>query len=440
MVPQVAVLMPVPSVSLPIASTDAKSDDAPTYSIDSNRGNGSNQTVVSQDSPLALPIAGAPPALTAMPQIANAELSQTPTSPSSDTVSSVKPAAPEVSNTTTDTTATPASPAKQVAAVPAPAAIAIPSNPTAPDAPAQLLQMTQAAMPPAVPQSMPQLSASAPIPTHTPTAGTSASDKLSPGSSTTTMTDASRPAVSSAKGRPTASSDPRSKVKSTAADNVDDDQSTDKKSEGASFVAKLTEASSQAASRPADHVQTPAAPTTGSATPAPQPPASINDLQGTKTATPAPLPAPLTPGIPDVKSAIGVNSAQLLQSVHQSEMKLGMHSVEFGNISINTSLNHQAISAQISTEHPELSRALAMHLSAIEEKLGNAYGVNARVELRDSGTLANTNSQQHSGQQQPAASGKTFTAGAPRATSHLGALTPSTASSLVEDARLDIRI
>ena len=64
-------------------------------------------------------------------------------------------------------------------------------------------------------------------------------------------------------------------------------------------------------------------------------------------------------------------------------MRLGMRSAEFGNISISTSVSHQAISAQISLDHSELGRALAMHLPAIEEKLGSAYGLHARVEVRD---------------------------------------------------------
>jgi len=86
---------------------------------------------------------------------------------------------------------------------------------------------------------------------------------------------------------------------------------------------------------------------------------------------------------PDNQAAQGVNSAQLIQSVHSSEMKLGMQSAEFGNISISTSLNHQALSAQISIDHSDLGKALAVHLPAIEEKLGSAYGVQAKVELRD---------------------------------------------------------
>jgi hypothetical protein len=138
-----------------------------------------------------------------------------------------------------------------------------------------------------------------------------------------------------------------------------------------------------------------------------------------------------------------VNSAQLIQSVHQSEMRLGMHSTEFGAISINTSLSHQTISAQISTDHSELTRALALHLPAIEEKLGNAYGVQARVELRDSSmSSANGDSAQQSagggggkqGQRGGSSTGSDFMAGP------LSGLASTTTSSVADSTRLDIRI
>ena len=94
--------------------------------------------------------------------------------------------------------------------------------------------------------------------------------------------------------------------------------------------------------------------------------------------------------VPDHLPMQGISSAQLVQSVRSSEMKLGMQSPEFGNISISTSLIHQTLSAQISIDHSELGRALAVHLPAIEEKIGSAYGVQARVELRDSNNSASS--------------------------------------------------
>ncbi len=83
-----------------------------------------------------------------------------------------------------------------------------------------------------------------------------------------------------------------------------------------------------------------------------------------------------------------LSGAQLVQTMHGSEMKVGLNSAEFGKISIQTAVTHQTLSAQISTEHIELSRALAVHLPAMEQRLGNAYGLHTRVEIRDSNTSA----------------------------------------------------
>jgi hypothetical protein len=98
----------------------------------------------------------------------------------------------------------------------------------------------------------------------------------------------------------------------------------------------------------------------------------------------------------DPANVPAVNSAQLIQSVHRSEMRLGMQSAEFGNISISTSLNHQSLSAQISVDHPELGRALAVHLPAMEQKLGSAYGLQAKVDLNGGNSSASTASGQDS--------------------------------------------
>lgn len=78
-----------------------------------------------------------------------------------------------------------------------------------------------------------------------------------------------------------------------------------------------------------------------------------------------------------------INAARVLQSMNGTEMRVGMHSQEFGSISIATSVTPGGVAAQIALDHGALSRALATHLPAIEDKLGSALGVSARVELRD---------------------------------------------------------
>jgi hypothetical protein len=85
-----------------------------------------------------------------------------------------------------------------------------------------------------------------------------------------------------------------------------------------------------------------------------------------------------------------INTAKLIQSMGQSEMRVGMRSTEFGNISISTSSTRDLISAQISLDHGELARTLATHLPEISAKLGNQQ-MDVRIDMngasvRQSGT------------------------------------------------------
>ncbi len=158
----------------------------------------------------------------------------------------------------------------------------------------------------------------------------------------------------------------------------------------APFAARLTEAqaSAQAGTNGADATALPKAlegsqpltpniPLASAQTNLPSAP-----LASAPAATPS-APAAIAEPSADPAALPSASSAQLIQSAGQTEMRLGMRSTEFGNISISTSVSHQTISAQISLDHPELGRALAAHLPAIEEKLGSAYGLHARVEVRD---------------------------------------------------------
>ena len=101
----------------------------------------------------------------------------------------------------------------------------------------------------------------------------------------------------------------------------------------------------------------------------------------------------------DASATQVVHRAQLIQAMHQSEMRMGMNSAEFGNISISAAVSHQMLSAQISLNHAELSRALTAQLPDIEKKLGNAYGLPSRVEVRDGSSTAQQGSSQRNGEQ-----------------------------------------
>jgi hypothetical protein len=136
-----------------------------------------------------------------------------------------------------------------------------------------------------------------------------------------------------------------------------------------------------------------------------------------------------------------VHSAQIIQAMHQSEMRMGMNSAEFGNISITTSVTHQTLSAQISLDHAELSRALAIHLPSIEEKLGSAYGLQARVEVRDNSATSQGDA---SGRDRSNAQGHGKASGSASLTPSPAVLamsaSQSTSSLPAASARLDIMI
>jgi hypothetical protein len=76
-----------------------------------------------------------------------------------------------------------------------------------------------------------------------------------------------------------------------------------------------------------------------------------------------------------------INTARLIQSVGQSEMRVGMRSAEFGNISIRTSSTPELMSAEISVDHGDLARMLATHVPEIQAKLGGGQPVHVQVEM-----------------------------------------------------------
>lgn len=87
----------------------------------------------------------------------------------------------------------------------------------------------------------------------------------------------------------------------------------------------------------------------------------------------------------DAAGSSGVNSAKLIQTMGETEMHVGMHSEEFGDISIRTSLSQQQMVTQISLDHNDLSQAISSHLSTMQTKLGEEYGLHASIEINNQG-------------------------------------------------------
>jgi hypothetical protein len=81
-------------------------------------------------------------------------------------------------------------------------------------------------------------------------------------------------------------------------------------------------------------------------------------------------------------------------------MQVGMHSADFGDISIRASLAQQQMMAQISVNHDELSQAMMAHLSTVQAKIGNDYGLQASISVHHQGTATAGQGGEQSYQQQ----------------------------------------
>ena len=81
-----------------------------------------------------------------------------------------------------------------------------------------------------------------------------------------------------------------------------------------------------------------------------------------------------------------INTARLMQTMSESEMRVGMHSSEFGDISIRTSISQQQMVAQISLDHSDLSQVIAAHASTLQSRLGEDFGIHASIEVHNSGS------------------------------------------------------
>jgi hypothetical protein len=145
-----------------------------------------------------------------------------------------------------------------------------------------------------------------------------------------------------------------------------------------------------------------------------------------------------------------INTARLIQSMGQSEMRVGMRSNDFGNISISTSATRNLISAQISLEHGELARTLATHLPEMQARLGGNQAMNVRIDMngqpagQSTGTstgMSNGSADQSHGDRQQKGSA-TSNQSAQGFAGHLKsiptAVLPSAEGRL--DVRLDIRV
>jgi len=110
------------------------------------------------------------------------------------------------------------------------------------------------------------------------------------------------------------------------------------------------------------------------------------------------------------EGSAAINTARLIQSMSESEMRLGMHSTEFGDISIRTSVATQQVQAQINVNHNELGNEISAHIPALQARLGNDFGLPVSIEVNQPGGSLNGGQGQASQQNHNLSSGH-FSAG-----------------------------
>jgi hypothetical protein len=104
---------------------------------------------------------------------------------------------------------------------------------------------------------------------------------------------------------------------------------------------------------------------------------AVHNAKTQDTAAPASIALPQTLPV--------INTAKLIQNMGQTEMRVGMRSNEFGNISISTSATRDLISAQISLDHSGLARTLAIHLPEMQARLGGNQAMEVRIDMNGQG-------------------------------------------------------
>ena len=132
---------------------------------------------------------------------------------------------------------------------------------------------------------------------------------------------------------------------------------------------------------------------------------STSNLPGSVSAKSSDLEAA---SISDTKSVI--NTSKLMQTVNQSEMRVGMRSAEFGDISIRAQATHDSILTQIQVDHPELASSLATHVPDMQARLAS----HGNVEIQVNST------QTHSGSSSTTDSGSSYQGSGAQAGSQQG--------------------
>ena len=95
-----------------------------------------------------------------------------------------------------------------------------------------------------------------------------------------------------------------------------------------------------------------------------------------------------------------INASRVIQNVNESEMRVGMRSSEFGDISIRTAITSLQMTTQISVDHRDLGTAISAHVPSLAAKLDSEYGIHASIEVNQSASSFSADREQPQRDQQ----------------------------------------
>jgi hypothetical protein len=92
--------------------------------------------------------------------------------------------------------------------------------------------------------------------------------------------------------------------------------------------------------------------------------------------------------VDDAAPASGINAARVIAvNGRNGDAGWGMHSAEYGDISIRTSLSPQQMTTQISVDHSELGQAISAHASGVQARFQEQYGMQSSIEVNRQGRV-----------------------------------------------------
>jgi hypothetical protein len=136
----------------------------------------------------------------------------------------------------------------------------------------------------------------------------------------------------------------------------------------------------------------------------------------------------------------GINAAKLIQSMSGSEMRVGMHSAEFGDISIRTTVSQQQMVTQISLSHSDLSQEISAHVATVQARLGEDYGLHASIEINNQASSLAGDPGKSSQQEQRSFYGSTKASGVAMSAISDSAISVGAIATVGSQYGLDIRI